>query len=101
MINSSMSVTERFIRTLTKAQRNALDCFATAVRPSCQTRTLEVLERRGLIVGEERMVANAPNFRFTEYHVPVHVHAIWSQICAEEYDALSPEERAALEAPDL
>jgi len=101
MINSSMSVTELFIRTLTKAQRVALDRIATAIPPRCQTRTLVVLEHRGLIVGEQRSYPNAPNYKFIEYHVPVGVHVVWSRICSEEYDALSPEERVALEAPDL
>lgn len=95
MIDDSMSTTEHLIRTLSPAQRVALDRIATALPPECASKTLRVLERRGLIIGESGALGQP------EYRVPTSIHALWAQICSEEFDALSSEERAALEAPDV
>lgn len=89
---------EEEIRKLTKAQRGVLDSLAMGVQMWATKRTLDALRTRGLIVGRP-MKDGA--LHWTEYDVPPAVHIAWAQVGTEDFDALSPEEQAAMEAPDV
>jgi hypothetical protein len=92
---------ESVIRKLPKVQRRALDNLAIGLPAQASQRTLAALADRGLIVGH----AQTSRDRFgvmtwIEYEVPIAAHMAWCAICSEEWDAMSPEERAEAEAPD-
>lgn len=92
-----MSEIESIIRGLTKPQRAVLDRLAMGQSQGTNTRVLKALESKGLIVGYERSARD--RFTWTDYAIPVIVHIAWAAACSAEFDALSPEERAAAEAP--
>lgn len=92
---------EAVIRNLPKAQRRALDNLSCGLSAGASQRTLAALADRGLIVGQERTSRDRFGvMTWIEYEVPIPVHMAWCAVCAEEWDALAPEERAAMEAPD-
>ena len=98
-----MSSIEQTIRNLTKAQRSALDHFASGgTRKIFTQRTLAKLKSLGLIVSEQVIepIGRGAEFRFTRYDVPTPVHMAWCAVCSEEFDALSDDAKAAMEAPD-
>lgn len=87
---------EHLIRSLTDAQRATLDQLATGATTG-HSGVLRRLEALDLIVGYKRSIGF---FSWTEYEVPIHVHIAWAAVCSAEFDALSPEEQAAMEGPE-
>jgi hypothetical protein len=74
------------IRSLTKAQRSALDTLAIGQLPHCAQRTLEALYTRGLIVPEMRgLTTSLGLFNYVEWIVPIPVHMAWAQVWGTIY----------------
>jgi hypothetical protein len=89
---------EAVIRKLSKAQRNALDQLATGQPGNMfHPKTITSLLDLELI---EAVPRRDGNFSWMDYNVPIRVHIAWCNVASAEFDALSPEEQAAMEAPD-
>lgn len=87
------------LRTLSPTQRMVVDRVAIGLQPQTfNPRTLGKLVRLGLI--EETVVVDGA-FRWKQYHMPIAVHIAWAELASQEFDALSPEERAAAEATNV
>ncbi len=92
---------EHLIRSLNKAQRALLDQLAIEQVEQGHPATIGKLWELGLIESEDKQSRERFGlFKWTAYYVPIHVHIAWAAVCAAEFDALSPEEQAAMEAPD-
>lgn len=89
------------IRSLTKAQRKMLDQLSCGESVGVPANVAEALVARGLIVPHQRSSRDRIGLMtWTEYEVPIPIHMAWAVVGEEEFDALSPAERAAMEAPD-
>lgn len=89
---------EAIISNLSVPQRETLDRIATGQSQGTNTQILKALEAKGLIDSHER--TERGRFTWVEYVTPTHIHIAWAAVCSAEFDALSSEERAAMEAPD-
>lgn len=100
-VTTSIQEVETSIRSLSKAQRDALDSITMGQPNGASRRTMLSLVHRGLlgeISIEERTAMGT--FSWTQHAITPLVHMVWASVCAAEYDALSQEEKAALAAPD-
>lgn len=96
-----MSDIEQSIRKLSEAQRNVLDLIAIGAESGFHPRTLAKLEQLGLIESEQAsQMTGLGLFTWTRYFMPIRVHIAWCSVCSSEFDALSPEEQAAMMGPD-
>ena len=74
------------IRRLRKNQRDVLDthgCGGCGGHP----KTLEKLERLGLLEGFERIFYGRFPMRIRDYRMPLRVNMAWAEICSEEVEA--------------
>lgn len=74
------------IRKLTKAQRGALDNMGANMHPRCATKTLDALERLGLIEGEDVILPGRFPVKVRHHTVPIFVHIAWCELCSEEIE---------------
>ncbi len=90
---------------LTKSQRRALDligcgeCDAPGVGDTDKLKLLE----NGLIRFIGKKVICRDRFgvvTVNEFAMPISVHILWCEWQSEQWEKLSPEEKAAIEAPD-
>lgn len=89
------------IRELPKVQRAMLDRLSCGDDIGVPARVAKALVARGLIVPHQRSSRDRFGvMTWTVYEVPIVVHMAWAEVGSEEFDALSPEEQAAAEAPD-
>ena len=70
---------------MTKAQREAFERISVNMPPRANDRTLRALEDRGLIKGHHCQSRDSFGvFSWTEYHVPLSIHAQWCEWCSEQ-----------------
>lgn len=81
MTNPFAGATLKAIKSLRPNQRHVLDCIAIGQDGGHHPATLKKLVDLGLIV-EERQRSGA--FVVTRYGMPIHVHIVWCEWCAEE-----------------
>lgn len=93
-----MSDLETVIRKLSKAQRKILDKLSTGHRGNIfHPKSINRLIELELVAVVSHRVGN---FEWVDYDVPINAHIAWCNVASAEFDALSPEEQAAMEAPD-
>lgn len=94
--------TEAIIRSLTKPQRAVMDTLGCGGEVQMShPKTLAKLVNMGLIMPSPISIKTRLGiFTTTEYFMPVHAHIAWCAVAAAEFAALTPEEQAAMEAPD-
>lgn len=72
-------------RGVTPAQQRVLGLVAMGEDGGHPPQTLEALERKGLLVGQNQTTPGRASVRIRRYHVPLPVHAEWCAWRAEHY----------------
>lgn len=78
-------MTDHPCKGMTKAQIACFERIAISQPPYAGDRTIKALLARGLIVGVNRSERDGLGvFKWTEYHVPLLLHAQWCEWCSEQ-----------------